>query len=436
MKKLLKITGISLLLLLALLFLLPFFFKGQILSLVKSEINQNLAAHVDFKDLDLSFFRRFPRVSVKLENVSVIGQDSFAKDTLLSAPGIDVAVNLLSFFKKDREVYRVDIESPRIHALVNGNGKANWDVAKPSGPTTATDTAGTFSLKLQRYGIHNAYVYYSDETLGAKAEVFGLDHEGKGDFTQDQFTLSTSTQSTGASFSYAGIPYLANSETSIESDIVIDTKKNKYVFDKTTLKVNKLTLTTDGSVQTLSDSSYAMDLRFKAPSTDFKELLSLIPALYKKDFDNLKTSGSASFGGFVKGVYSPSQLPAYDVIANVQNGSFQYPDLPATVKNINLNLHASNRDGAPDNTVLDISKAHIEMNGEPFDFHLLYKNPVSAPYVDGAAKGRIDLSQVAKFIKLEAGTKLAGMVNADAFAKGQLSALQAKQGAFTAGGFL
>src|SRR6185503_4701816 len=138
---------------------------------------------------------------------------------------------------------------------------------------------------------------------------------------------------------------------------------------------------------------------------------------------------------FVKGVYSPQQIPAYDVNLDVTNGFFQYPDLPKPVKNINIAMHVSNADGKPDNAVVDIPKGHIEMDNEPFDFKLLFKNPETVKYIDAVIKGKLDLANVSKFIKIENGTKLAGLVWADAFAKGAMSALQNQQGDFTAGGF-
>jgi hypothetical protein len=66
LKKILKISGITLLALLVILFVAPFIFKGKIIKIVKQEINKSINAKVDFADLDLSFFRRFPRVSVAL----------------------------------------------------------------------------------------------------------------------------------------------------------------------------------------------------------------------------------------------------------------------------------------------------------------------------------------------------------------------------------
>ncbi len=218
--------------------------------------------------------------------------------------------------------------------------------------------------------------------------------------------------------------------------ISIDTKTSKYSFSTNDIKVNNLKLSAAGFFQLANDSTYNMDINFKTPSNDFKDILSLIPAVYKKDFDKIKTSGSASFNGFVKGTYSPQQMPAYDVNLEIKDGLFQYPDLPAPVKNIQLAAHLSNVDGQTDNTVVDISKGHVEMGNEPFDFKLLFKKPLTDKYIDAIVKGQLDLASVSKFIKLEAGTKLGGLISADAFAKGNMSALQSQQGAFSAGGFL
>jgi hypothetical protein len=199
--------------------------------------------------------------------------------------------------------------------------------------------------------------------------------------------------------------------------------------------VNNLKLVADGFLQLVNDSTYDMNIAFNAPSNDFKDILSLVPAIYKNDFENIKASGTASFKGFVKGRYSPQQLPAYDINLGIKDGLFQYPDLPQPVKNIQLAMHLSNPDGVSDHAVVDISKGHLEMGTEPVDFRLVFKNPETLQYLDAVVKGKLDLANIGRFVKLEKGTKLSGVVVADAFAKGALSALQQGAGAFTAGGF-
>jgi hypothetical protein len=420
-------------------FLIPIIFKKQITSLVKKEINNSLTAKVDFKDVSLSLFRHFPKISISLEQLSVVGTNEFANDTLLSTKTLDASVNLISTIKgKDIKVYSVYLESPRIHALVNKEGKANWDIAKEDGDTTDTadDSPSEFKMKLQKYEINNGYLYYKDENSDMSAEISGLDHEGSGDFTSDVFTLVTKTKAESADFTYASVPYLAKAKTAVDADIQIDNTSSKYTFRTDDITLNNLKLNAEGFFQIATDSSYAMDIKFNTPSNEFKDILSLIPGIFKQDFDKIKTSGQAAFNGFVKGTYSPQQIPAYDVNLAIKDGSFQYPDLPRPVKNIQLAMHVSNPDGKMDNTVVDISKGHLEMDNEPFDFKLLFKNPETSKYIDAIAKGKLDLANLSKFVKLETGTKLSGLVWADAFAKGNMSALQNQQGNFTAGGFL
>ncbi len=439
LRKTLKIIGITLLVLIAAAFLIPVLFKKQITTLVKKEINKSLVANVDFKDVSLSLFRHFPKISISLDELTVIGTNEFAKDTLLAAKTLDASVNLISAIKgKDIKVYGVFLESPRIHALMNKEGKANWDIARADDDTTSlTDTsASEFKMNLQKYEIKNGYLYYKDETADISTEISNFDHEGSGDFTADIFTLKTKTKADNAGFIYTSIPYLNNAKAEIDAEIQIDNTNSKYVFKTGSVKLNNLNLNAEGFFQLVNDSTYNMDIKFKTPSNEFKDILSLIPGIYKKDFDKIKTSGQAAFDGFVKGTYSPQQMPAYDINLGVKDGFFQYPDLPKPVKNIQLSLHATNPDGKADNAVIDISKGHAEMDNEPFDFRLLFKNPETNKYIDAAIKGKLDLANLSKFVKLEKGTKLAGLVWADAFVRGDMSALQNQEGNFNAGGFL
>ena len=428
-KKGLKITGISLAVLLLLALAAPFVFKGKIIKLAKETINDNLTAKVDFSDIDISFIRSFPRVAVSVENLQVIGTGIFAKDTLLAAKSIDVALNFNSLFSgNEYKIYRIAIKEPRIHAIVSADGQANWDITKPdtSASTTSSDSTA-FQLALKRYAIENGYIRFDDATSNMHLEISNLNHEGSGDFNADLFTLKTSTSTDAISFTYAAIPYLSKVKTAIDIDIEVDNQTNTYRFKTDAITLNALTLATEGFFQLVNDSTYNMDISFKAPSTEFKHLLSLVPAIYQHDFDKIKTSGSAVFNGYVKGRYSGTQLPAYAFNLGVENGFFQYPDLPKPLQNIQLTLQIENPDGELDHTVVNIPKGHIEMDNTPFDFRLLIKNPVSQLFVDAAAKGSLNLSKVTEFAKMEAGTKLTGLLNADVAIKGTMEALQKQQ---------
>ncbi|MEO5948377.1 MAG: AsmA family protein, partial [Chitinophagaceae bacterium] len=438
MKKFFKITGITLVVLIVLAFIIPVVFKKQIQRLVKKEINKSINAKVDFSDVKLSIFKHFPKVAIVIEDLTIIGLNEFSADTLLTAKKVDASAGLFNVLKgKDIKLYGLFFESPRIHALMNADGKANWDIAKASSDTTGnTDTsASAFQLTLKKYEISDGYLLFKDDRANTYTELTELNHTGSGDLTADVFTLSTKTKAASATLIQDDIPYLSDAKADIETEIKIDNRTNTYTFDTKDIILNDLKLSAAGFFQMVNDSTFNMDIKFESPTNDFKSILSMIPSMYTKDFSSIKSSGKASFNGFVKGTYTPQQLPAYDVNLEVKDGSFQYPDLPKPVKNIQLSLRASNPDGQPDNSVIDIPKGHLEMDNEPFDFRFIYKNPVTIQLIDAAAKGKVDLTQLSKFIKLENGTKLSGLVWADAFVKGPMQALQNQSGNFTAGGF-
>ena len=204
LKKFFKILLIVLLVLIGLLFATPYIFKSQIVSLVKKEVNRNLNAQVDFKDVDISFFRNFPRVSIGLDDLQVIGTGQFATDTLLYAKRLDGIVDIMSFIRrKNMNIYNIYLESPRINAIINKDGFANWDILKKTADTSSTDsTEKPFNLKLNYYSIENGYLNYMDVPGNMSIVAENLNHSGTGDFTSELFTLRTRSAADAISFNY------------------------------------------------------------------------------------------------------------------------------------------------------------------------------------------------------------------------------------------
>ncbi len=436
LKKTLKISVIVLTILLAAAFTLPFIFKGKILAIAREQVNKNVRARVDFSDVDISLFRHFPRLAVGLESLRIVGTDAFSKDTLISADRIDVAVNILSLFGGNEiSVYSITVDKPRIHAIVNKEGLANWNISMPDTATTPAKSGTAFHLHLQSYQINDGYISYSDIPGDKSCEIEHLDHSGKGDFSSDLFTLHTRTSAGSVSLIYTKIPYITDAQASVTADLEVDNKTQTYRFKTDDIHLNDLQLATEGSFQFVNDSTYGMDIQFHSPSTAFKTFLSLVPSIYKTDFDKIKTSGSAAFSGYVKGEYNSSKIPAYSMSLKVENGFFQYPDLPQPVKNIGIDMKVENPDGITDHTMLNISKGHIEFGNDPIDFKIIFIKPLTDQYLDCTIKGKLDLAGITRFVKLKAGTQLSGMLDANVAAKGNLSTItKQKEGPFTANG--
>ncbi|MBC7554281.1 MAG: hypothetical protein H7257_09900 [Taibaiella sp.] len=407
--------------------LVPVMFKDKILAIVKKEMNEKLNATTDFKDVDISLFQNFPQLSVSIEQLSIVGKESFKNDTLIAATSINLAVDLMKAIKGTYDILNVGLVNPRIHAIVHESGEANWNITKTEPAAQPNAESKPFSFKLRKYSIENAFVEYHDQQGKTHVMIENLSHSGSGDFTQDVFTLATNTSADAFTFASGNIPYMNKVKMFIDLDLQIDNKANKYSFNTDKIQLNGLKLSTSGFVQMPDTSNILMDVQFSTPSNDFKDILSLVPGIYQNNFKDIKTTGKATLSGAVKGTYNNTQLPAYHLDLAIQDGSFQYPDLPQKVANIQVKMKVDNADGITDHTIVNIEKGHIEFGGEPFDFRLLLKTPVSNQWVDASMKGKIDLSKMQQFMKMEAGTKLTGLITASVAVKGSIAAAQKNQ---------
>jgi hypothetical protein len=422
--KILKTTGITLPILVACLWTAPYLFKGKISHLVNATVNKNLKAHVNFSDVDISWFRHFPNITVGLDNLNVICVGEFQGDTLVSAKQLNLACDVRSLISGDSiKIYSITAIEPRFHALIHKDGHANWSIIKSDSPINEGDgsSARIFKLEIQRYTIHNGYLDYLDEGKNIHMELVNLEHEGRGHFSSELFTLKTKTTADAVHFDYTGaIPYRVTAKANIDMAFRVDNKTHTYSFNTDQVSLNDLKLHTEGFFQWVNDSSYNMSIHFKTPSTKFKNILSMMPSVYQKDFASIEANGVVNFNGFIKGRYDEKHFPAYHTNLYVQNGYFKYPDLTVPVENIHLAFQLDNPDGTPDHRTINISDAHAVIGQDTLDLHVLVKNIETKPFIDFAFAGKLDLANMSKWMKIESGTRWAGLLNADIHAKGNV----------------
>lgn len=424
MKKALKITGIVIIALFALLLLLPFAFNGKINEAIKKQISNSLNVSVDFSSAGLSFIRNFPDATITLNDINIVGKDDFAADTLFNGRKLICTVNLKSIFTgSNYEVKSIKLSDAAIKLLVLENGKVNWDIMKPTETVDTTSESSSFKTALKSVRLSNVYFSYIDRESDIKFITDGVNASLSGDLTESKTNLDVEGSIEKLYTSYEGIPYLNNVHSEVKSLLDADIENFIFNFKESTVTLNDLKIIADGMFA-MPDDGYDMDIRFKTGDNTFKSFLSLIPAIYAKDFDQLKASGTMSLAGFVKGKYTDSSIPAFDVKLNIADGSFSYPSMPQSVSSVNVAARFSNPDGVIDHTVSDISKLHLVMGSNPVDAAFEIKSPVSDPDINGWLKGKMNLADVSTFYPLEKNTQLRGNIDADITLAGKLSTIE------------
>ena len=369
MKKIYKVLLTIIITLFALLILAPFLFQGKIINLVKKTVNNNITAQLDFTDANLSLLRDFPNASLQLSNVSIINGKPFKGDTLLFSKEINLELRLTELLKNASEQLKIQsfaINDSKVNVLVNEIGIANYDITKPSDvKIDSTNTpASDFGLSINSYEINNATIKYIDKKGKINLTLSDFNHSGSGDFSQTNSELNTKT-ATLVSFEMDSASYLKNQKIELDAILGMDLVNMKFSFLKNEAKLNNLPLIFNGYVQ-INENNQDIDISFKTPSSDFKNFLGLIPETYTKSIENVQTSGEFSLSGTVKGLVTNNTIPLLDINLKSKNASFKYPDLPKSVRNINIDAQLKNTTGYLDKTFVVINGLSFKIDEDTF----------------------------------------------------------------------
>ena len=424
MKTFLKIAGGLILLLLAVVIIVPVVLKPRIGDIVKTEANKMLNARLDFEKLDLSLLRNFPHASVGLKGLTLVGVDRFEGDTIVAADRISVVVNLKSLFGDDGyEVTKILLERPLVSAHKLEDGAVNWDVMKPSEESDAeeeSDEPSSFRLQIKDFNISDGELIYADDSTKIYFAAKPLDLRLKGDMTASETDLDLLLKMGGTDVAMGGTKFLNKAELELKSVIAADFDNSRYTLSDNTLRLNSIEMSLDGWVQT-ADDSMSMDLTVNSSKVKFKDILSMIPAFYTKDFKNLSASGDLTLAAWIKGEMKGDKLPAFNLKLDVANGRFKYEALPKSVDDINIAAVVSNHGGTADATRVDISKLTLTMAGNSLTGSFSAATPLSDLQFKAAAKGKVDLGAVKDVYPLDDGIELKGIVTADLNVAGRMS---------------
>ena len=413
MKKALKITGITLLILIILLALAPFIFQSQIKNMVRNFINDSVNAKVEFADVSLSFISSFPQANVTIDDLKITTFAPFENEILASAESLSFDMSVKELFKKADEepvkINSINLDEALVSLKTNTLGDSNWNIAKPKDTKSNTsETSEGFTLDIQDYVINNSAFTYIDKKGNTKVYVTELNHSGNGSFSETLTELDTKTEA-NVTLSLDSTEYLSNNKIKLDALIDLDLEQNKYTFKENKGFVNNLPLAFNGFVQNI-ENGQNINISFENPGSDFKDFLAVIPSVYSKNISDVQTTGNFKLKGLIKGLSSKKTIPNIDINVVSNNASFKYPDLPKSVQNISINASVKNTTGKTEDTFLDIETLNFKIDEDTFKSSAIIKNLTGNQAINANIDGVLNLGNITKAYPIELEKNLTGIV--------------------------
>jgi AsmA protein len=423
--KILKITGITFIISLLLLIILPIIFADTITHKVKVLANESLEGELNFKDSNLSFFTHFPSLTLTLDEFSLNGSAPFKKNSLLTAKEIGFGIDIPSMlFGNEAQIDEIFIENAKINIQVNNKGEANYNVYKST--TSTTSSYKSASLNLKSIIIENSEIIYNDASTKILIEAKGFNYKGKGNLLHVDFSLTTSANIENLSLTYDQNEYLKNKKLKADLITKINTNSLAFVFEKNDLIINKLPVEFKGFFNFLSNG-YDIDFNLKTENSNLEDLFTALPAEYISWKSETQMRGTTSASFSLKGKYIASEnlSPNVNFKINVRDGFVKNNKAPYPIENIYLNLETQ----LPN---LNINQLKVQLDSLYFDVN---KNKLSAILksegfgnkinIETKIKSKIDLKTLSDALQIP-NMKITGNLDTDIISKGVYNAEEKK----------
>lgn len=402
---------------------LPMAFKGKIVVKVKQLANESLSAKLDFQDVDISLFRSFPQLDIRINELTINGINEFEGKTLLSIETLSTSVSISSLWKSDgMNISEILVNNSQINLIVNPDGKANWDITKTSLSGTSKDAKSQMKIDLTKIELNNTGLSYRDDQskmlAGIKEGNFLLSGYLKGSDSKLNFSGKTDS----ISLNYNGNQLVSGMHISGEGELQANFDQRSFKFLGNKFMINKLPLEVQGTFL-MNEKSDLYDLAFESKGSSLEELISFLPLEQQNKLKSTEKSGTLSFEGTVKGNYTDNSYPAIKADLKLTDGRIKYPSLPNEISKIAIDAKLSKPEGMMDSLKISIGKFEAYLAGHPVIGNLSVTTPVSNPVLAGDIVGEIDFSALKNTIPVDS-MELGGIISGNIHFNGPVSAIE------------
>ena len=390
-------------------FVVTYFFQEEIKGYVLAEINKNLNSELKIgPKVQVSFLKKFPYTSVKLEDVYLLEVNGKTKsDTLFSFDDVFLQFNLIDVIRENYTIRTIQAEDGKAFVKIDQSGKGNFDIFKK-----LEKSSTLFSIKLDDVYIKNLQFSYSDKS--ANLEISGLANEMSlsGQFANNKYNLDFLLKAILWKVNHKGSRILSTKRIRLEGLAKVDNSKKEYQFEDARIKIADLAMFVNGKVVDKGEQSF-LDLNFRGKDLNIGSILSLVPESFTRKFHTFKSTGIFYFTGNISGLLGKGIFPSMEGSFGIKNGELITDNTKVPVRQVNLTGYYSNgRLKTSESSRIEIKNFHAEI-GKGFVNGRFYAENFSKPSLKISVQATVELDLIHRFMPTDTLIALDGLLKLD-----------------------
>ncbi len=401
--------------------LLSYLYGEQLVDQFLEEANKKIATPIHTQNIEVSWWEKFPQISIALREVVIDGSLPGSGDTLGVAANVYFTFNAWDILRRNWEVSEVHMEDGKLFMVYSQLGDNNYTIIKKD--STAKGSGVGFSLDriqlknvdftyldLRRNQQYDMHIHQVESSLQSQQRVYDIQLQGS--ISTDSFRIKDRI-------------YLKNKELEIDSDLVYQDDQKHWDFGTTLITLNESLFEIQGWYQNADTST--TDLSVVSRDTDIQTVLSLLPPEIARTYKDYRSKGEVYFKTHLEGPLNADLTPELTIDFGCTNASFFHPNYQKGVEQVTLKGQYHSPQAANlSSATLSLENIKGVMEGFPFGGNLTIKN-FNDYHLNGALKGTLDVESWQKFLPQGKVTAAQGKMDLDVSFNGQVRHLKSNR---------
>lgn len=308
---------------------ISFFFEDEVANTVLRQVYKSVDTEMSHSKVSLSLWRKFPKVSLKVDDLSVKAKNS--NDNLLEAKTVYLQLNLFRLLQNSFELQKLNVEHVRLYLESYSENRHNWDIFRESDDSSETG----LSLALASVSLSDISIFYTDDENLFTGSGHINRMTAKGRFRDEKFDFRLSAMIQIDSLLQDTMVYCLNKGIRLKGDAVADFAQKQYELHNFNIGVLRINTVLEAVArQQGEDWQYEANLVGKKMSVG--DLIKQLPDVYQRSLDSLELQGNLNLAVVLRG--SAKTQTGIEAVCQLEKGYVRPNESPVALKSVEMKM--------------------------------------------------------------------------------------------------
>ncbi|MBA4321352.1 MAG: hypothetical protein C0408_00895 [Odoribacter sp.] len=397
--KILKWAAIVITIIIILLFCASLFLQENVVNIFIKSINRNISTKIDVASARFSLISKFPRASVKLENVLVHSSPQFDRtqfkntnaDTLLFAKSVSLEFKMADLIRGIYNIESVSVNGGIMNLYSDNSGMVNYEISG----TKTSSTSEEFVIDLEKINVSNLNATYTN--IATSLNINGLIKNGRFKSrisgNNIDFTASSALQLSLLEI----FPVLLKTSTSASLDLNLQQSDSGVFLRNGTLKIEDFNFGISGMIY----QNDRLDLKITGHNIDISKIKKFLPAKQLERFMEYDPSGVFRIDCGINGLMDRKNNPDIKINFSLENGHVLHDKSNIELNSLSFSGSFNNgKLNGPATGFFIIDRFNATLGSAAYSGSLAIENFIN-PKIEMVFSGEIIPSELAEFINLK-----------------------------------